>query len=116
MSGTHACSGGHEFDGVGGLTRPVARVVMTRAVTMATGDRTIRDVSTLMATRDAASVTRAGLIRVHPLGHCTAYPFRRDQVVIGRDPDADVHIGDDGVSRRHALVERRDGAWALRDL
>ncbi|MFM7268513.1 MAG: transglycosylase domain-containing protein, partial [Cyanobium sp.] len=34
---------------------------------------------------------------------------------IGRDPDGEVVVADPGVSRRHALLERCQGAWLLRD-
>ena len=34
---------------------------------------------------------------------------------IGRDRDGEVVIADPGVSRRHALLEKRQGAWLLRD-
>ena len=36
--------------------------------------------------------------------------------MLGRDDGAGIQLGDASVSGRHALVERRDGRWAVRDL
>jgi diguanylate cyclase (GGDEF)-like protein len=37
-------------------------------------------------------------------------------ILIGRDPDADLCLTDEGISWHHARVEDRGGAWALVDL
>lgn len=80
-------------------------------------DQNVRDFSELMAPQESSSATRAGLILLHgPPGIRTAYPFRRDRVLLGRDPDVDLQIADAAVSRRHAVMEHCDGAWVLRDL
>jgi FHA domain-containing protein len=39
-----------------------------------------------------------------------------EELVIGRHPSCDVVLGDDTVSRRHALLIFRDGGWIVRDL
>jgi hypothetical protein len=39
-----------------------------------------------------------------------------EELVIGRHPSCDVVLGDDTVSRRHALLTFRDGGWIVRDL
>jgi FHA domain-containing protein len=39
-----------------------------------------------------------------------------DTLTVGRHPDCDVILDDITVSRRHALLLFRDGAWILRDL
>jgi FHA domain/DUF1707 SHOCT-like domain len=38
------------------------------------------------------------------------------RMVIGRSSTCDLVVEDDTVSRRHAALELRDGAWRLRDL
>lgn len=38
------------------------------------------------------------------------------ELVIGRGTACDIVIGNDSVSRRHALLMPRDGAWILQDL
>jgi pSer/pThr/pTyr-binding forkhead associated (FHA) protein len=43
-------------------------------------------------------------------------PLRGDRLTIGREPDNDVALDDAKVSRYHAVVERRDGAYSVRDL
>ncbi len=46
-----------------------------------------------------------------------AYPFAKPAVVIGRDPEADVCIPEQAVSRYHARISRHgDGRWVLSDL
>ncbi|MBW1879514.1 MAG: FHA domain-containing protein [Deltaproteobacteria bacterium] len=35
---------------------------------------------------------------------------------IGRHPDCELQVDDPTISSRHAVIERRDGAWAVRDL
>jgi len=37
-------------------------------------------------------------------------------VAIGRDPSSDVELGDDRVSRHHAVLWAQDGVWHVRDL
>lgn len=40
----------------------------------------------------------------------------RSPVTIGRGPDMDLPIWDRSVSRRHAQMDWRDGAWVIRDM
>ncbi len=48
---------------------------------------------------------------------CKTLELRDDQVVtIGRARDADVHIDDPSLSRRHCEVRKLDGQWLLKDL
>lgn len=44
------------------------------------------------------------------------YKLRRSPVRIGRLPDNEIQFDDDSVSRRHARIEGRDGAWYLMDV
>jgi hypothetical protein len=39
----------------------------------------------------------------------------KDQSVVGRDPSCEVVVADGSVSRRHARLERREGAWWVVD-
>jgi transcriptional regulator with GAF, ATPase, and Fis domain len=45
-----------------------------------------------------------------------AYAFRRQEVTIGRDPDATIRIPQAAVSRQHARIERQGDGWLLVDL
>lgn len=44
-----------------------------------------------------------------------AYPFRKDEVVVGRDEACDVVLRDEAVSRRHATFKRVGEAWHVVD-
>ena len=44
------------------------------------------------------------------------FPMRGDSLTLGRHPDNDVVIDADGVSRHHAVIERRLGSMIIRDL
>lgn len=44
------------------------------------------------------------------------YPFEKDQITIGRDPDCDISIDNVAVSRNHATVSLADGEYVLEDL
>ena len=43
-------------------------------------------------------------------------PLPSDRLTIGREPDNDVALDEGGVSRYHAVVERRGAFWTVRDL
>jgi diguanylate cyclase (GGDEF)-like protein len=42
--------------------------------------------------------------------------LRAEQLTIGRSPQADLHLADDGVSRKHARICWTEGAYVLEDL
>jgi hypothetical protein len=44
------------------------------------------------------------------------YPFEKDRVVIGRDPECDISIDNVAVSRNHASIGQNGGSWTLEDL
>ena len=48
--------------------------------------------------------------------HEQAWPVARDRVIIGRSPVCDVAISDFGLSRQHAVLERRGDQWFVADL
>src|SRR4051812_36238971 len=54
------------------------------------------------------------IIRGKPQGH--RFFLTREQMIIGRDPAADICLSDDGISRRHARLARHGGAILLTDL
>jgi pSer/pThr/pTyr-binding forkhead associated (FHA) protein len=58
----------------------------------------------------AALVVRAGGGRVGE-----SFPLDGDRMTIGRRPDSDVFLDDVTVSRDHAVLVRRSGAWFLDD-
>lgn len=43
------------------------------------------------------------------------FKLTKDEVVLGRSPQADIHLVDDGISRKHAMFVVRDGAIVVRD-
>lgn len=44
------------------------------------------------------------------------YQLDADQASIGRSPKCDIFLNDMTVSREHALLERVEGGWSLRDM
>jgi len=44
------------------------------------------------------------------------FPLAGDRTTIGRSPDCDIFLDDVTVSRRHAVVERKDGDLLIEDL
>ncbi len=49
-------------------------------------------------------------------GGRTSITLTADQYSIGRDPDCDIVLEEDAVSRRHAILERSGTTWRIRDL
>jgi pSer/pThr/pTyr-binding forkhead associated (FHA) protein len=43
------------------------------------------------------------------------FPLDADRVTVGRSPECDIFLDDVTVSRRHAVLSRRDGAYVLED-
>ena len=76
-----------------------------------TGELVPVDVGDVVADDGAALVIRAGGGRVGE-----SFPLNADRMTIGRRPDSDVFLDDVTVSRDHALIVRRGGAWHLDDL
>jgi len=54
------------------------------------------------------------IIRGSPQGH--RFFLNQEQMIIGRDPAADISIVDQGISRKHARVAKKDGKVQLFDL
>lgn len=54
------------------------------------------------------------IIRGTPQGH--RFFLNQEQMIIGRDPAADISIVDQGISRKHARVAKKDGKVQLFDL
>jgi ABC transport system ATP-binding/permease protein len=44
------------------------------------------------------------------------FPLLKDSVTIGREPDNDIVVGADVVSRHHAVLQKRDGGYLITDL
>ncbi len=54
------------------------------------------------------------LIRGTPQGH--RYFITEDEMIIGRDPSADISIPDQSISRKHAKISREGGVVKIEDL
>jgi pSer/pThr/pTyr-binding forkhead associated (FHA) protein len=48
----------------------------------------------------------------------TRYPLRGEETIIGRNPNTDITLLDESISREHAIVEvdEATGTWTLEDL
>ncbi len=59
--------------------------------------------------------TSPHLVRISGSGAGRVYPLDRDEITIGRDPQNDICLSDEGISRRHARIYRRLGLYWLED-
>ena len=75
-----------------------------------TGELVPVDVDAVVAHGGAALVIRAGGGRVGQ-----SFPLEGERLSIGRSPDAEIFLDDVTVSRDHAVLVRRSGAWYLDD-
>ncbi len=75
-----------------------------------TGELIAVDLEDVVATEGAALVIRTGGGRVGE-----SFALHGERMTIGRRPDADVFLDDVTVSRDHAVLVRRSGAWYLDD-
>ena len=81
----------------------------TYIIDEATGELRPVDVGDVAA-ESGALVIRSGGGRVGQ-----SYPLRGERMMIGRSPDAEIFLDDVTVSREHAVLVRRSGAWFLDD-
>ncbi len=75
-----------------------------------TGELIPVDVEDIASHGHAALVIRSGGGRVGE-----SFPLEGDRMTVGRRPDSDVYLDDVTVSRDHALLVRRSGAYYLDD-
>ncbi len=94
---------------VGALETPKDPVTATYRVDE-TGELVPVELEDVVA-EGAALVIRAGGGRVGE-----SFPLTGERSTIGRRPDSHVFLDDVTVSRAHALIVRRGGAWHLDDL
>jgi hypothetical protein len=81
----------------------------TYVIDEATGELRPVDVGDVAA-HSGALVIRSGGGRVGQ-----SFPLHGERMTIGRSPEADVFLDDVTVSRDHAVLVRRSGAWFLDD-
>lgn len=57
------------------------------------------------------------LIKIHPMEiDATMIKISSGSFCIGRHPSCDYHVNDDSVSRRHGVIERKNGSYYVSDL
>jgi len=75
-----------------------------------TGELIPVELDDVVTEEGAALVIRAGGGRVGE-----SFPITSDRMTVGRRPDCDIFLDDVTVSRDHAVLVRRSGAWFLDD-
>lgn len=65
--------------------------------------------------REAGGDRQAALICISGRSIGQMFILGRDEVVLGRAPECDIFLDDEGISRHHAKVVRRDGQWLMVD-
>ncbi len=68
------------------------------------------------AAAEAEGPLQAALICISGRSIGQMFLLTRGEASVGRAPECDVFLDDEGVSRRHAMVLRRDGVWLLVDV
>jgi FHA domain len=83
-----------------------------------TPQRTLRTPASAGAAvrRYAAMILRGTRSAIAPLVLALDWTGERDALVIGRDAGCDIELREATVSRRHARLLFRDGAWIIQDL
>jgi pSer/pThr/pTyr-binding forkhead associated (FHA) protein len=61
-------------------------------------------------------VAEARLVWIRPDGNEVEFPLAAGVLLVGRDEDADIRVDEPLVSRAHARIERRGGAFFVLDL
>ena len=56
------------------------------------------------------------LVWIRPDGQEVEFPLQGSPLLVGRDEDADIRVDEPLVSRAHARIERRAGAYFVLDL
>ena len=62
------------------------------------------------------SEAAAHLVWIRPDGQELSFPLAAGVMLIGRDEDADIRVDEPLVSRAHARIEKRAGAYFVLDL
>jgi hypothetical protein len=107
--GAHYCSRCGSFIGQPEAEKPVQGTTATYIIDEETGELRPVEVESV-ASGGGALVIRSGGGRVGQ-----SFPLRGERMRIGRTPEADVFLDDVTVSRDHASLVHRQGAWYLDD-
>jgi len=108
--GANYCQRCGAFIGITETERTPQATTATYVVDERTGELRPVDVAEEAAAQRGALVVRAGGGRVGQ-----SFPLAGDRRLIGRSPEADVFLDDVTVSRDHAVLVWRGGAWWLDD-
>src|ERR671917_1518137 len=107
--GANYCSRCGSYIGQPEAEKPSQGTTATYVIDEATGELRPVEVESV-ASGGGALVIRSGGGRVGQ-----SFPLRGDRMLIGRTPEADVFLDDVTVSRDHATLVHRQGAWYLDD-
>jgi hypothetical protein len=107
--GANYCAKCGAYLGAAEPSRSEDATTATYVIDESTGELRPVDVGDVAA-EAGALVIRSGGGRVGQ-----SFPLHGERVTIGRSPDAEVFLDDVTVSRDHAVLVRRSGAWFLDD-
>jgi hypothetical protein len=107
--GANYCSRCGSYIGQPEGDKPVQGTTATYVIDEATGELRPVEVESV-ASGGGALVIRSGGGRVGQ-----SFPLRDERMSVGRTPEADVFLDDVTVSRDHATLVHRQGAWYLDD-
>jgi hypothetical protein len=107
--GANYCSRCGSYIGQSEGEKPAQGTTATYVIDEATGELRPVEVESV-ASGGGALVIRSGGGRVGQ-----SFPLRGERMMVGRTPEADIFLDDVTVSRDHATLVHRQGAWYLDD-
>ncbi len=107
--GANYCSRCGSYIGQSEVEKPAQGTTATYVIDEATGELRPVEVESV-ASGGGALVIRSGGGRVGQ-----SFPLRGERMLVGRTPEADIFLDDVTVSRDHATLVHRQGAWYLDD-
>jgi pSer/pThr/pTyr-binding forkhead associated (FHA) protein len=71
---------------------------------------------TMVLTRTKGKILGPRLVCTTAGGESKIYPLKKSKLVIGRSVEADLHLLDPLISRKHCVIEKRDNTFVVRNV
>ena len=74
------------------------------------------EAQTMVLTERPAQASGPRLVCTNSAGKSRSFPLNKDQIVIGRSSEANLKLVHPLISRKHCVVEKRDGSFFIRNI